>query len=705
MAGSVSHQTYAVSGMTCASCVRHVEGALRETPGVVSASVNLATATVAVEGSAPFEKMASQVEDAGYGLSWIEAETPAMDELAPARWRMIVALVLTAPMLVMMVPGVSWHLPGWVQALLATPVVFGAGFGFFRRAARQALKGQASMDTLVALGSGVAWAFAMAEWIRGAHHLSFETAAALVAFLLAGKYLEARAKSHATDALKAMLQLAPPTALRIEPDDSVLEVPAALLQPGDRVRVLPGQSIPADGCVRVGEAEVDESMLTGEPLPVAKGPGALLVAGSVVHGSRLDLEISAVGADTQLAHMAALVAQAQGSKAPAQDLADRISAVFVPIILLLALLTLAGWWWLGGGLEHAWRPAVTLLVIACPCALGLATPVAVMVGIGAAARKGILIRDAAALEALGQATDLVFDKTGTLTEGHPRLRRVCSSAGMSEPDLLQLAASLERDSEHPIARGFRAAYTGALLPVEGFRVHPGGGLTGQIQDRAWRLGSATFLGSPFAVGDEDGITVGLVDEDGLQGVFVLGDRLREEAAGVVAALKSQGLALHLLTGDRSVPARTMAERVGIQNVMAEVRPEEKLARVKQLQNAGGVVCFVGDGVNDAPALAQADCGIAMGSGAGEQGTGAAMAAAPLVLLRPGLEPILAARRLARRTHRVIRQNLAWAFGYNLVLVPLAASGQLERFGGPMLAGLAMGLSSLTVVLNALRLRR
>ena len=260
-----------------------------------------------------------------------------MDELAPARWRMIVALVLTAPMLVMMVPGVSWHLPGWVQALLATPVVFGAGFGFFRRAARQALKGQASMDTLVALGSGVAWAFAMAEWIRGAHHLSFETAAALVAFLLAGKYLEARAKSHATDALKAMLQLAPPTALRIEPDDSVLEVPVALLQPGDRVRVLPGQSIPADGCVRVGEAEVDESMLTGEPLPVAKGPGALLVAGSVVHGSRLDLEISAVGADTQLAHMAALVAQAQGSKAPAQDLADRTSAVFVPVILLLAL--------------------------------------------------------------------------------------------------------------------------------------------------------------------------------------------------------------------------------------------------------------------------------------------------------------------------------------------------------------------------------
>lgn len=701
----MSHQTYAVTGMTCASCVRHVERALRETPGVDSAAVNLATATVAVEGTAPFDLMALQVEDAGYGLARIEAEASAVDEVAPARWRMIVALVLTAPMLLMMVPGLSWHLPGGIQAMLATPVVFGAGFGFFRRAARQALKGQASMDTLVALGSGVAWAFAMAEWIRGAHHLSFETAAALVAFLLTGKYLEARAKSHATDALKAMLQLAPPTALRIEADGSVLEVPVSVLNPGDQVRVLPGQSIPADGRVVFGEAEVDESMLTGESLPVPKGPGAFLVAGTVVHGSRLDLEISAVGADTQLAHMAALVAQAQGSKAPAQDLADRISAVFVPVILLLALLTLAGWWWVGGGLDQAWRPAVTLLVIACPCALGLATPVAVMVGIGAAARKGILIRDAAALEALGQATDLVFDKTGTLTEGHPRMRRVQSSAGMSEADLLQIAASLERDSEHPIARGFRAAHSGAVLPVDGFRVHSGGGLVGQINGRDWRLGSSDFLGVPFAAGDADGITVGLADDAGLQGLFILGDRLREEAAGVVASLKNQGLTLHLLTGDRSLPARAMAERVGIQDVTAEVRPEEKLVRVKQLQSGGGVVCFVGDGVNDAPALAQADCGIAMGSGAGEQGTGAAMAAAPLVLLRPGLVPILAARRLARRTHRVIRQNLAWAFGYNLVLVPLAAFGQLERFGGPMLAGLAMGLSSLTVVMNALRLRR
>jgi Cu+-exporting ATPase len=337
--------------------------------------------------------------------------------------------------------------------------------------------------------------------------------------------------------------------------------------------------------------------------------------------------------------------------------------------------------------------------------LGLATPVAVMVGLGAAARQGVLVRDAAALEALGQATDLVFDKTGTLTEGRPQLQRVVACGALDESSLLEVAASLERDSEHPIARGIRAANPGGTRPVEAFRAHPGGGISGRVGGQAWRLGSEAFLGEAFPLRNEGGITVGLAHEGGLQALFVLGDRLRPEAAQVVAALRAQGLRLHLLTGDRSAPAAQMATAAGIPEVMAEVRPEGKLEALRALQDGGAVVAFVGDGVNDAPALAQADCGIAMGSGAGEQGTGAAMAAAQLVLLRPGLEPLLAARRLAQRTHRVIRQNLAWAFGYNLLLVPLAAFGQLERFGGPMLAGLAMGLSSLTVVLNALRLRR
>lgn len=701
----MSQQTYTVSGMTCAACVRHVEKALAATPGISSVSVNLATSRVTVEGSASFEVMAHQIEDAGYGLGQIEPERPQSEDLGPAQRRMVLALGLTMPMLVTMIPGLGWSLPGWVQATLATPVVFGAGFGFFRRAARQAMHLQSSMDTLIALGSGIAWAFAISEWWRGAHHLSFETASALVAFLLTGKYLEARAKSHATDALKALLSLAPPTALLIGADGSVAEVPVSVLRPGDRVRVLPGQAVPADGRVLAGQAEIDESMLTGEPMPVSKGPGDVMIAGSVVHGSALEQEIQAVGADTQLAHMATLVAQAQGSKAPAQDLADRISAVFVPVILLLALTTFAGWWWLGGGFDHAWRPAVTLLVIACPCALGLATPVAVMVGLGAAARRGILVRDAAALEALGQATDLVFDKTGTLTEGQPRLQRVISSGSRSEDELLRVAAGLERDSEHPIARGIRAAYGREIPVVDGFRVHPGGGISGKVDGRSWRLGSEAFLAIAFPARNEEGISVGLADEEGLQGVFILGDRLREEAPRVAGELKRQGLKLHLLTGDRRTPAQIMAGAAGITEVIAEVLPEGKLIQIRTLQAQGAVVGFVGDGVNDAPALAQADCGIAMGSGSSQQGTGAAMAAAPIVMLRPGLESVLDARKLALRTHRVIRQNLAWAFGYNLVLVPLAAFGQLERLGGPMLAGVAMGLSSLTVVLNALRLRR
>ncbi|WP_306590880.1 cation-translocating P-type ATPase [Geothrix sp. 21YS21S-4] len=696
-------RTYAVTGMTCASCVRHVERALAGTPGVRSASVNLATASATVEGEAPFEALAAEVEEAGYGLKEAAASS-AEEDPGPAR-RLAVAWVLTAPLLLSMVPGAGLHLPGWLQAALSAPVVFGAGWGFFRRAARQARHGQASMDSLIALGAGVAWGFAVVEWLNGAHHLSFETAAALVAFLLTGKYLEARAKSKATDALKELLALAPPTALRLAADGSAEEVPVAALRPGDRVRILPGHAVPADGRILAGRAEVDESMLTGEPLPVPKGVGEALVAGTVVHGSALEQEVLAVGAETQLARMAALVAEAQGSKAPAQDLADRISAVFVPAILLLALLTLTGWWIATGSLTQAWRPPVTLLVIACPCALGLATPVAVMVGIGAAARRGVLVRDAAALEALGQATDLAFDKTGTLTEGRPRLRRILALSDRSEASLLEVAARLERDSEHPIARGLVAAHGGTLKPVADFRVHPSGGVSGVVDGTAWQLGSAAFLETDFPQVDADGIAVGLAEASGLKGVLVLGDRLRPETPAVVAELARQGLKLHLLTGDRPQGAQAMADAAGIGSVAAGLRPEDKLARIRDLQAKGAVVGFVGDGVNDAPALAQADCGIAMGSGAGEQGTGAAMAAAALVLLRPGLEPVLASRRLALRTHRVIRQNLGWAFGYNLVLVPLAAFGWLERFGGPMLAGVAMGLSSLTVVLNALRLRR
>jgi len=451
--------------------------------------------------------------------------------------------------------------------------------------------------------------------------------------------------------------------------------------------------------VLAGVAEVEEALLTGEPLPVTKGPGAEVIAGALVHGGALELRVTATGRDTWLARLAGQVAQAQGSRAPAQDLADRVSAVFVPVILALAGLTLAGWWWHTGSLALAWRPAVTLLVIACPCALGLATPVAMAAALGTAARNGLLVRDAAAMEALARITDLAFDKTGTLTQGRPVLQSVIAP----DPDrdrILAQAAALERDSEHPVAIGIRAAAKGLpSLKLEAFRSFPGLGVEGRVDGHDLRLGNAAFLGLALPEAPRHGLVVGLAEGTRLLGALVLADGRRPEAAAAVAALAAQGLRLHLLSGDQADAAAALAAELGIPDARGGCTPDGKRALIQDLQSRGAVVAFVGDGVNDGPALAQADAGISL------PGLEAAQAAAPLNLLREGLDPLLQARRLALRTRRVIRENLAWAFGYNLVLVPLAAFNLLDRFGGPMLAGAAMGLSSLTVVLNALRLRR
>jgi Cu+-exporting ATPase len=588
-----------------------------------------------------------------------------------------------------------FHLPWPVQAALAAVSAFGAGSGFFRRALAQALRFETSMDTLIALGASVTWAFAVREslFAAGPVHAPFESASALAAFLLTGKYLEVKARHRATGSLEELVRLAPALACRLAPDGTEAEVPSRLLQAGDRVRVRPGSASPVDGIVLAGRADVEEALLTGEPLPVAKGPGDAIIAGAMVHGGALEVEAGSVGRATWLARLATQVAQAQGSRAPAQALADRVSAVFVPLILVLAALTLAGWWWHTGALASAWRPAVTLLVIACPCALGLATPVASAAALGTAARNGLLVRDASAMEALARATDLAFDKTGTLTQGRPTLLRVEGA-----PETLRLAASLERDAEHPVARGLREAAAGLDLgALTDFRALPGLGVEGTVEGRRLRLGSADFLGLPFPA-DPAGVTVGLAEEGRLLGVLVLADALREDAAATVAELRAQGLRLHLLSGDRPEPALALGLALGIQDARGGCGPGDKRAAIQALQAQGAVVAFVGDGVNDGPALAQADAGISL------PGLEAAQAAAPLNLLREGLVPLLQARRLALRTRAVIRQNLAWAFGYNLVLVPLAACNLLDRFGGPMLAGAAMGLSSLTVVLNALRLR-
>ncbi len=685
-------KTFPIEGMTCASCVRRVEKTLKKVPGVAEASVNLALneATVTFEGTAP-ETMAEALKGQGYAL--VLDAGKRVDEASRIGWRALIAAVLTTPLLLGMIPGAP-HLDWRVQAALSGLAAFGAGSGFFLRAARQARSLESSMDTLVALGAGAAWAFALVEALGGAHHLTFETAAALVAFLLLGKWLEARMKGRAASSLASLLKLAPAQALRIE-DGVEVEVAASDLHPGDRVRVKPGGAIPADGVVVAGQAEVEEALLTGEPLPVPKASGDAVIAGALVHGGVLEIEVRAAGKGSWLARLADQVAEAQRSRAPLQDLADRVSAVFVPAILLLAAITLAGWWIHAGTLAEAWRPAVTTLVIACPCALGLATPVALSTALGTAARNGLLVRDAAAFQRLSELTDLIFDKTGTLTEGRPALVETRGDA-----ESLRLAAALEQGSEHPLAKGIlRAAADQALPSVSEFRAHPGGGVSGTVEGRALRLGSAAFLGLDFGPLPEEGTAIGLAEGERLLAVFRLADAVRAETPALLAELRAKGLRLHLLSGDRAESVAAVAKELGLDEATGGLSPEGKQRRIQDLQADGRVVGFLGDGVNDAPALAQADAGLSL------PGLEATQASAPLNLLRGGFDPLKKALLLSARTQRIIVENLAWAFGYNLVLVPLAAFGQLERFGGPILAGAAMGLSSVTVVLNALRLKK
>ena len=722
-----------IGGMTCASCSGRVEKALRRIPGVTDVAVNLATERahiVAFEGSTDMAALAAAVTRAGFAAQPVDgaaAEADPGGNSAGARRsraelsHVLIAVALSVPLLAGMVAhplGYDLMLPGWVQFALATPVQFWLGWRFYVAGWKAARALAGNMDLLVAIGTSAAWGLSTWMLVAGTpdHHgrlpLYFESSALIVTFILLGKWLEGRAKRSTAVAIRALMALRPDVA-RVRRGGTDLDMPITQLRRGDMVVVRPGERIPADGVLVEGGGSVDESMLTGESLPVDKELGAHLTGGSINIDGLLIVRATAVGAETTLARIVRMVEGAQASKAPIQRLVDKVSAIFVPVVLSLALLTFAVWYLTTGDVSAAILNAVSVMVIACPCALGLATPTAIMVGTGAAARHGILIKDAEALETAHALTVVAFDKTGTLTEGRPTVTDMVAATDGDRALTLRLAASLQQGSEHPLARAVRAlaqAEGVAMMQVDDFRAMVGRGVSGRVSSQALLLGNRRLMDEAkidiaafmprVAELEAAGRTVSFLAESGtsarLLGMFAFGDTLKAGTMHAVQALRALGIRTVMLTGDSIGAARAVAEAIGIDEMEAEILPEDKAAAVGRLRAAGGVVAMVGDGINDAPALAAADVGIAMATG-----TDVAMETAGIALLRgdPALVP--AAIDISRRTYAKIRQGLFWAFAYNVVGIPLAALGLLS----PMVAGAAMALSSVSVVLNALLLRR
>ena len=725
-------ESLVVGGATCASCVRRIEAALAGVPGVVSARMNLATGRARVETAAGVspEALRAAVAAAGYearAAAPAGEATPVLPEGTVERRRFLQALVLAVPVAVLemgshALPALHHALatfgpaPRLVAFALTTAVLAGPGRGFFTRGARSLRHGAPDMNALVMLGAGAAWLYSAVATLapgllpQGADHVYFESAALIVTLILLGRWLEARARGRAGGAIARLVGLAPPTALRLR--EGVEEtVPVAEVAPGDLLRLRPGARVPVDGIVTEGRSWLDESMVTGESLPVAKAAGDAVTGGTVNGSGALTLRAERVGADTVLARIIRLVEEAQGDKLPVQSLVDRVTAWFVPGVIAVALLACAGTLLAGGALDAALVRAVTVLIVACPCAMGLATPTSILVGSGRAAELGVLFRRGAALQALSGVRTVAFDKTGTLTRGRMEVAEVVPLPGGTEVELLALAGAVEARSEHPLAVAVAAAArrSGPVGEVTDFRADAGGGAEARVGGRPVRLGNARYLAAagvdtaPLAEAAERfaaaARTPVLVAVDGAAaGVIGVADAIRAETPAALAALLGQGLGLAMVTGDIAPTARAVADALGIDRVAAEVRPEGKVAAVRAL---GPGVAFVGDGVNDAPALAEADVGIAIGTG-----TDVAIEAADVVLMSGDPRKVADAVAVSRATMANIRQNLFWAFAYNTALIPVAA-GLLAPVGlalSPALAAGAMALSSVCVLGNALRLR-
>jgi P-type Cu+ transporter len=719
-------QSIKIEGMSCASCVGRVERVLAAVEGVEQVSVNLATEMARVESALPidFEVLQQAIDKAGYQA------TPAPAPFAPAApvvvapgasgYAVLLAALLSLPLVLPMLlelAGVHWMLDGRIQFLLATPVQFWLGARFYRAGWLAARARSGNMDLLVAIGTSAAYGLSVYQLLTATTampHLYFEASAVVITLVLLGKWLEARAKRQTTSAIRA-LQVLRPESARVRRGDQDVEVPIAQVLPGEMVVVRPGERIAVDGVVVDGASHVDEALITGESLPVARHAGERVTGGAINGEGMLLVRVTAVGAESTLARIIRLVEDAQAAKAPVQHLVDRVSAVFVPVVLVLALLTLVGWWLASGDGETATINAVAVLVIACPCALGLATPAAIMAGTGVAARHGILIKDAEALELAHRITTVAFDKTGTLTEGKPSLE-VCEPApgAIDKARLLQLAAAVQRGSEHALARAVQQAAgeeSAAPMTAADITALPGRGIAATVDGMRLILGSTrlmeeqgvalTALAARAAELERQGLTVSWLATQSPQpasllGLLAFGDRIKPNARAAIEALHALNIETVLLTGDNQGSADHVGAALGVRKVVANMLPADKGATIAAMKGQDKCIAMVGDGINDAPALAAADVGIAMSSG-----TDVAMHAAGITLMRGEPALVAAAISISRRSYGKIRQNLFWAFIYNLVGIPLAAFGLLN----PMVAGAAMALSSVSVISNALLLRR